>query len=199
MLTILQTYPEEYYSQISVNNYNDVFQAPNVFLSTLKNDVGLTRTRATLSLFVINDVVNMFNVGKNMNAIQVATLVDDILRIYPYFKVEDLKLCFQNARTRKKVFDRLDCNVVLEWLREYDIERAETSEQISINEFKKIENNSSTTYEDYLTQLKDRADHGDVEAIKSLNQAIRLKSALKKIEPDRFLYESIKKAKLNRK
>ena len=198
-LTILKNSPIEYYNRISVRCYNDVFKSPSTEISVIKKEFGLTKTRAILSLFIINDIVKMFNVGKGMNDIQIATLVDDIIRNFYYFKVEDFKLCFQNARMRKAVYDRLDGNVILEWLREYDIQRAEVSEQYTINEFKQLGNSVSATYEDYLSNLKDRSESGDTEAKEALERALNVKSVLKKLEPERKIYEISRKNKLNRK
>ena len=198
-LTILKTSPIEYYNQISVRCYNDVFKAPSTEISVIKKEFGLTKTRAILSLFIINDVVKMFNIGKGMNDVQIATLVDDIIRNFFYFKVEDFKLCFQNARMRKSVYDRLDGNVILEWLREYDIQRAEVSEQYAINECKQLENSVSITYEDYLSNLRERLESGDFEAKEALERALEIKSVFEKLEPEREMYEISRKNKLNRK
>ena len=195
----MKTSPIEYYNQISVRCYNDVFKAPSTEISVIKKEFGLTKTRAILSLFIINDVVKMFNIGKGMNDVQIATLVDDIIRNFFYFKVEDFKLCFQNARMRKSVYDRLDGNVILEWLREYDIQRAEVSEQYAINECKQLENSVSITYEDYLSNLRERLESGDFEAKEALERALEIKSVFEKLEPEREMYEISRKNKLNRK
>ena len=65
---------------------------------------------------------------------------------------------------REKLFDRIDGNIILGWLREYDNERTEEAIRISenrdsrtINECKKTPN--TIGYKEYLANLEQRAKH----------------------------------------
>lgn len=52
-----------------------------------------------------------------------------IVEDFYYFNVEDFKLCFNNAKRGKygKVYDRIDGNVIYEWLQKYSEERTQVA------------------------------------------------------------------------
>ncbi|WP_410962762.1 hypothetical protein, partial [Salmonella sp. SAL4446] len=73
--------------------------------------------KGLLTIAVV-DLVKFFNVGKTMGAEQVAQTVNFILSDFWMLKIDDVKLCFDNAKRGKygKVYDRMDGAVILEWL-----------------------------------------------------------------------------------
>ena len=58
-----------------------------------------------------------------MNDVQVALTADLIIDRFYYLKLEEIKLCFRNAMASGKIYDRLDGNIILGWLNEYDAQR----------------------------------------------------------------------------
>lgn len=48
-----------------------------------------------------------------------------IVEDFYYFNIEDFKLCFNNAKRGRygKVYDRIDGNIIYEWLQKYSEER----------------------------------------------------------------------------
>ena len=62
-----------------------------------------------LNLTMINDENLILDVYKRQ-------IID---RFY-YLKLEEIKLCFRNAMASGKIYDRLDGNIILGWLNEYD-------------------------------------------------------------------------------
>lgn len=99
-------------------------------LARIKNEVSLDDARALLSIAVC-EVCDFFNVGKNMNNTQIALTVDLIIERFWYFKLEEIKYCFRRAMMREKLFDRLDGNIIISWLREYDAERTDEAMRLS--------------------------------------------------------------------
>lgn len=79
-----------------------------------------------LLYFIVNDLVNFFNVGKTMNASQIQQTVALIRETYPYLTIEDFKICFTNAKKGLygKLYDRIDGQIILDWLDRYDNMRA---------------------------------------------------------------------------
>ena len=63
-----------------------------------------------------------------MNDIQMAQTADLILEEYYYLNIEDFKLCFNMAKSGKfgKVYDRIDGQVIMDWLSTYLNMRIET-------------------------------------------------------------------------
>jgi|GEM_PF-1110318 len=134
-------------------------QTPTI--AKIKNDVSLDDARALLSIAVC-EVCDFFNVGKNMNDAQIALTVDLIIEQFWYFKLEEIKYCFRRAMMREKLFDRLDGNIIMGWLREYDTER--TEEAIRIPEQRDTQQVNETadcpeavSFEDYVADLRNRA------------------------------------------
>lgn len=59
---------------------------------------------------------------------QVVSIVNSIIKTYYYFRLADLKVCFDRAKTRSsygKFYGRFDGSVILGWFSQYDKERDE--------------------------------------------------------------------------
>lgn len=95
-------------------------------LAKIKNEASETDVRALLYI-AICEVCDFFNVGKNMNDTQVAITIDLILESFWYLKLEEIKFCLRRAMRREKLYDRLDGNIILGWIEEYDAERTEAA------------------------------------------------------------------------
>ena len=67
---------------------------------------------------------------------QIVTTAELILNDYWALKPEDLKLCFDNAKKGKygKIYDRIDGQIIFEWLELYLEERAQAIETLRRNE-----------------------------------------------------------------
>ena len=140
-------------------------------LAKIKNEVSLADIRALISIAVC-EVCDFFNVGKNMNDAQIALTVDLIIGRFWYFKLEEIKYCFRRAMMREKLFDRIDGNIIIGWLRDYDSERTEEAMRLSdqresqeLNEPK--ERPGAISYEQYIALLRETA-ATDLEAAKIL-------------------------------
>lgn len=127
-------------------------------LAKIKNEVSETDARALLYI-AICEVCDFFNVGKNMNDTQIALTVDLIIERFWYFKLEEIKYCFRRAMMCEKLFDRLDGNIIIGWLREYDNERTEEAMRISDQEeaVSDVSSPDGISYEEYLARLEIRA------------------------------------------
>lgn len=147
-------------------------------IADIKNSVSLNDARALLSIAVC-EVCDFFNVGKNMNDAQIAVTVDLIIGTYWYLKLKEIKYCFRRAMARERVYDRLDGNILLGWLADYDAERTEAAISISEDEDRERfggENRSDggTTLSALLEKLKERATAGDAEAAAQIPQIERI-------------------------
>lgn len=102
-------------------------------IAKIRNEVSEADIRALLTI-AVGEVCDFLNVGKNMNDAQIALTVDLIIEQFWYFKLEEIKYCFRRAMMREKLFDRLDGNIIIGWLREYDSERTDVAISISEKE-----------------------------------------------------------------
>lgn len=80
-----------------------------------------------------------------MGAVQMAQTADLIIDEYFFLKPDDFKLCFSNAKKGiyGKVYDRIDGQVIFEWLNAYNRDRALEAESLSVNEAAKYKNDPS--------------------------------------------------------
>ena len=131
-MTTLKKEPKQFYEAIQVQNFEQVFHAPDISLSLIKKETGTEFLRSFLTL-IISDVVEFFSVGKSMNEKQILQTSDLIAEEYYYFKPEDFKLCFNRAKKGRygKQYDRLDGGVIFEWLQLYSQERSERAWEIN--------------------------------------------------------------------
>ncbi len=136
-----------------------------------------------------------FNVVNTMSDTQVAMTVDLIIEEYPYMKTDDFKLCFKNAMKMKygESYNRIDGQVIMGWLREYNKERCAIADSQSWNEHKAhMADEQRTTngmfYEEYREELKKRALSGDKSAINALRMSDELIAEL-----NRKRYEGLEK------
>ena len=138
-------------------------------LAKIKNNASEADARAILYI-AICELCDFFNVGKNMNDVQVAKTVDLIIERFWHLKIEEIKYCFQRAMCRERLFDRLDGNIIIGWLREYDDERTEEAMRQSDHEASALANGmpstcpGAITYGEYIKYLKARAEAGDTDA-----------------------------------
>ena len=100
-----------------VKSISDVLSDPFPCLGVLVVKVGETQIKAIL-VKILTDLISFFNVGKTMNANQVIQTVELIIDSYPMFKLSHFKLCFNRAKAGRygKVYDRIDGQVIFEWL-----------------------------------------------------------------------------------
>lgn len=89
---------------------------------------------AILTIF-LSDIVSFLNLGKTMSPAQIKQTVDLLLTDpeAKNLKPEDYKVLFNNAKrgVYGKNYDRLDGQIVFEWVRAYTAERMALCEQIN--------------------------------------------------------------------
>lgn len=164
-------------------------------LARIKKEASETDARALLYI-AICEVCDFFNVGKNMNDTQVALTVDMILESFWYLKLEEIKYCFRRAMMREKLFDRLDGNIIIGWLRDYDAER--TNEAISLSDRQERQRQNEIKpdadakgYQEYIARLKGRAktDKSAADLLSQINDSPISKATTALSREDRALKE----------
>ena len=158
----------------------DVFQSGMPALAEIRAAKGEAVARAVL-VVLVKDMLSFFNTAQPMNDAQVAMTVELALETYPYMQPDDVELCFRNAMKGRygKVYNRIDGQIVMEWLREYDKERAHAAESIAVNEHKARMASEDAppggmTYGEYREELRRLTAEGDEEA----GRRLRLSDAI---------------------
>ena len=187
-LVDLKTSPEKYCETLRPKKVEDVFLSNEPAIGTIIRKLGEPQARAIL-VILIADALAFFNVVNTMSDTQVAMTVDLIIEEYPYMKTDDFKLCFKNAMKMKygESYNRIDGQVIMGWLREYNKERCAVADNQSWNFHKEnlseeVNYTSGLSYEEYRNELKLRVEQGDEEAAKALSLSNEIISYLNKRE-----------------
>ena len=161
-------------------------------LATISREQGEAKARAVLVL-ILSDALEFFNASETMNDRQVAVTVDLILEEYPYMQADDITLCFRNAMKGRygKLYNRIDGQVIMGWLREYNRERCTLASEQSYNEHKaRLSDEARPTdgifYAEYRAELQRKADGGDEEARRRLELSDATKAELQRRKLDRI-------------
>lgn len=153
-VSILRTYPMPYYNSLNPKNEVAVFESVSPAMAEIAKEFGQTYTRAFMVKMLI-DLIDFFSVGKTMGATQVAQTVDLILYEFYYMKPDDFKLCFNRVKRGLygKVYDRIDGQMIFEWLNQYNRDRCIIAEEETLKEA--VSDND--TYERTSKKEKDKA------------------------------------------
>lgn len=182
-LAVLQTSPKQYLQALRPKSVDDVFASSEPALGMIAKELGENQARAVV-VIMISEIVDFFNSSNTMNDSQVATTTDLIIEEYPYFKIDDLKLCFRNAMKGRygEIYNRLDGSVIMNWLKQYNQERCAKADIASYNEYKEHigEENTGLFYDDYRNQLKELASQGNTDAQEALRRSNEVLHFMKK-------------------
>lgn len=180
-----------------------MFHSSEPAIGTIIKELGETSARAAV-VYLLADALEFFNATETMSDTQAAMTVDLIIEEYPYMKTDDLKLCFKNAMKMKygRIYNRIDGQIIMSWLREYNKERCSVADNQSWNESKhhRAEESKPTNgmfYDDYIKEMQERADNGDESAVAALKLSNDISSYLtnqkmqkKKLELQEFYSKS---------
>jgi predicted RNA-binding protein Jag len=145
--------------QLQPNTAIDVLKSQSPSLVKIINDLkedGVTAARALL-VILLNDLVGFFNIGKTMSDVQIASTADLILEDFKLLKPDDFVLCFKRAKKGYygKVYDRLDGQVIIEWLSQYECERNAEIEQFRAKEKRELEKGLSNQNDEKAIPMPD--------------------------------------------
>lgn len=153
----------------------DVFRAPQVGIASIEKELGEAKLRAMMVKWM-NAFLNFYSTNGTMGGVQVADTINLIIEEYPHYTQDDFKLFFNMAKKGmfEKIYGRVDGDVILRWLKEYDIHRDTRAQEESIRGAERHKTSvevktEGVSYEEYL-KIKKRADQGDTEAIALLKQ-----------------------------
>lgn len=150
------------------------------------------RDQAMLISEMIREVNEFFNVGNGMTAKQMK-LTAELILDNPGFSdltLGNVKACFRQRMMSEKLYNRLDGNIIIGWLREFKSDMADWCENVNVGrdrlEQRKDtgDNAGAIAFETYMAMLESRANDGDKEAQKTLAE-FRRRAAIKSAEQTR--------------
>lgn len=138
-----------------------MIEADTPTLWELRKSLGHAATIAILVKAFIH-AAKLVNLDKNLTIEQIGEAANDTLEGYGYLKVEEIKYLLKRALRTENVYGRLDYNVLMRWVKQYDDDRTEEAMRISdqeaaqlMNEIKEAPN--AISFEQYLINLEKRA------------------------------------------
>lgn len=166
---------EKLWMQLPVKTVADIVAVDSPTLAEFKLSISRFGTEALnmILVFILNSLRELVNVGKNLTDPQIGYIAAQIASDYWYFKFEDIKYVLTRAISTKKLYDRLDANIVLQWFAEYDAERTEVA--VSISEQKDGERlalqkqDPGISLDEYIKELRAKGEYDEEAA--SLLQA----------------------------
>ena len=104
----------------------------------------------------------LVNLDKNLSTEQIGEAAIDTLELHGQLKVEEVKYLLKRALRTQNVYGRLDYNVIMNWVEQYDAERTEEAMRLSDEEAARQQNKSeispeTISFEEYVADLKQRS------------------------------------------
>ncbi len=123
-LLSLQTNPADI-SGLKPRSVADVFQNPTPTLATIKKYRGDIILNSVITK-LLHWLADGLNVGQHLNDTQIEVLCELIYEEFYFFTIADIKLVFKKGLKGEygPLYNRLDTQIVMEWLSEYQKERA---------------------------------------------------------------------------
>lgn len=189
----MQTSPKSYISAIQPEGICDARPDNAVMLSQVSRELGRMQAIMIVSLF-IKELKEWFNVKQNITNEQISMTAEMIVDNKGFYDLSlgNIKSCFRKRMMSEKLYDRLDGNIIIQWLREFKSEMADHCEATSINE-RKDDTSSAISYEVYLANLKAKAETGDTHSQKVLSdieRRSRIKTPTKESEREQKLKDA---------
>lgn len=190
-LQSIKTSPGPYYVELRPEKVSDPRPDNTPTLSQIQKVNGFANALAVLT-FAIHEVKEWFNVKNNLTHDQEAMTAELILdneHLYD-LSLGNIKACFRQKMMDTKLYDRLDGNIIIGWLREFKSDMADWCENRNLGR-DRMERQDDTrdgagaiAFETYMAMLESRANDGDKEAQKTLAE-FRRRAAIKSAEQTR--------------
>lgn len=175
-LQIIRNSPKRYLDGLRPEKISDPRPPDAPSLSQIQRVNGFGNAVAVLTL-AINEVKEWFNVKNNLTPDQAALTAELILDNPNFYDLTlgNIKACFRHQMMNAKLYDRLDGNIIMQWLRDFKAEMASYCENVNLGADRDREKKESgevgeIVYLTYEAMLQSRIEAGDREAAKELER-----------------------------
>lgn len=158
-------------------NIKDARPKNALMLSHIKRS--LSRNDQTMILStMISEVNDFFNVRGNMSTKQIKLTAELILDNPAFYDLTlgNIKACFRQRMMKEKLYDRLDGNIIICWLREFKSDMSDHCETVREGFDRVVQREEiagdagAVSHKAYIAMLENRAGSGDREAAKILSE-----------------------------
>lgn len=176
-------------------SHEEIIRSESPSLAQIKNHIGSDMAQMVVAM-AIEDVNRLFRVDRRMEPQDIVATAKAILKRFWYLKPEDIKKCFNGRRPKQFV---LEGDSFLSWLAEYDLQRDNACEDMAANGNHADRDPGAITHAAYLAMLETRANGGDEESRRILDdyrKRIKVPTAeesrRKEIEFQKYRYKYLK-------
>lgn len=112
-----------------------MFNSPSPSVAALATEYDDVFVNALMYTW-FEEFVGFYSTNGTMSPLQIRATIDIVREEYPHYKPDDFKLFFKMAWKGYfgKVYGRIDGEVIMDWLRQYDIRRDTEAQNESIRE-----------------------------------------------------------------
>lgn len=160
-LTALMESPERYYNALPPAKISDPHTDSTPSLGKIKRSIPEEYAMMIVSVALM-EVRDWFNTSGNLSDSQIAMLAEMIIDRFYDYSLNEIKAVFRRKMSEGKVY-RIDGNVIMGWLSEYDLERDNHSEDMARNGNQYDPNPGAITHKAYIAMLEARANDGGEE------------------------------------
>lgn len=189
-LTALMESPERYYSALPPAKISDPHTDSTPSLGKIKRSIPEEYAMMIVSVALM-EVRDWFNTSGNLSDSQIAMLAEMIIDRFYDYSLNEIKAVFRRKMSEGKVY-RIDGNVIMGWLSEYDLERDNYCEDMARNGNRYDSNPGAITHKAYMAMLEARANDGDEESKHILADYQRRSRILSREERDKKEREFLK-------
>lgn len=125
--------PKQFYATLPTTTPRKMIEAETPTLWELRTRLGHPAAIAILVNAFIH-AAKLVNLDKNLTPEQIGEVANDTLELHGQLKVEEIKFLLKRALRTQNVYGRLDYNVLMGWIEQYDAERTEEAMRISERE-----------------------------------------------------------------
>lgn len=189
-LAALMESPQQYYSALPPAKISDPHTESTPSLGKIRRSIPEEYAMMAVS-FALMEVRDWFNTSGNLTDSQIAMLAEMIIDRFYDYSLNEIKAVFRRKMSEGKVY-RIDGNVIMGWLSEYDLERDNYSEDMARNGNRYDPNPGAITHKAYMAMLEARANDGDEESKRILADYQRRSRILSREERDKKEREFLK-------
>lgn len=191
----LTTSPERYLASLPIERIED--EPPATAIDLRQYRMALTREQQVMYLsMMLLEVNGFFNVKGKMTAPQIKLTAELILDNDSFYDLTlgNIKACFRERMVTEKLYDRLDGNIIISWLRQFKSDLADHCENVNIGRERQRQREESRdgagaiSHATYMAMLEARANDGDTDAQRTLDE-IRRRTHVK--TPEQIRQEEI--------
>lgn len=157
-------------SELTVERVNDAKPDDAPVLIQIINENGRNNALSLLSL-MIKELQQWFNVKNNISNEQITIIAEVVLEDKTLYDLTlgNIKACFRKQMAEAKLYDRLDGNIIIQWLKDFkrDLVEQTVADNDKLCEASK-QPNRNCTFDAWLAKTKEKAEQGDENAIQRI-------------------------------